>query len=444
MANGLFCSENLPVTPKLRHDSNDSNSENTPPELLLAVGKKCDLLCTEVMDEKELQKPVLQHLQPYKQNITSFNHPPVKSSCDSIILKDDRVLQNLLRNEERYMPAYQDYFKFVQVEVKPHMRKIVADWMLEVCEETRCSETPEVFSLAMNYMDRFLAQCRISKSQLQLLGAASLFLASKFKAIDHISSEKLVMYTDFSITAQELKDWELLVLHKLRWELSSTTANDYLDHIIHRLCLPESIDINSLRAKTETIIALAATDYHFSYKPPSLMAATSILTALRSCSSETKTKTGQSLLNTHSEDILRRPPLLSDKILKDAKMCLQILTLAGSEDMECCYLHMAETLPVNLTGHMCKSEHPSPDTTMAKSPESNYKQDGPTLETVHGVSSTVASSNYHSTNSHLTSTPSREQTPGFSSAVDVFSDFNSSVLQAVLSPNDSYNSILVT
>ena len=46
---------------------------------------------------------------------------------------------------------------------------------------------------------------RISKSQLQLLGAASLFLASKFKAIDHISSEKLVMYTDFSITAQELK-----------------------------------------------------------------------------------------------------------------------------------------------------------------------------------------------------------------------------------------------
>jgi len=436
MANGLFCSENLPVTPKLRHDSNDSNSENTPPELFLAVGKNCDLLCTEVMDEKELQKPVLQQLQQYKQNITSFNHPPVKSSCDSIILKDDRVLQNLLRNEERYMPAYPDYFKFVQVEVKPHMRKIVADWMLEVCEETRCSETPEVFSLAMNYMDRFLAQCRISKSQLQLLGAASLFLASKFKAIDHISSEKLVMYTDFSITAQELKDWELLVLHKLRWELSSTTANDYLDHIIHRLCLPSSVDIRNLRAKTETIIALAATDYHFSYKPPSLMAATSILTALRSCNSETKTKTQQSLLNVQA--------LLSDKILKDAKMCLQILTLAGSDDMESCCLHMAETLPENLTGHMCKSEQASPDTTMAKSPESTYRQDDCTLETSDGVSSTVGSSSFHNKKSHLTSTPSREQTPEFASAVDVFSDFNSSVLQAVLSPNDSYNSILVT
>ena len=166
------------------------------------------------------------------------------------------------------------------------------------------------------------------------------------------------------------------------------------------------------------------------------MAATSILTALRSCNSETKTKTQQSLLNVQA--------LLSDKILKDAKMCLQILTLAGSDDMESCCLHMAETLPENLTGHMCKSEQASPDTTMAKSPESTYRQDDCTLEMSDGVSSTVGSSSFHNQKSHLTSTPSREQTPEFASAVDVFSDFNSSVLQAVLSPNDSYNSILVT
>merc|ERR1719410_2466319 len=95
------------------------------------------------------------------------------------------------------------------------------------------------------------------------------------------------MYTDYSITTQELKEWELLILLKLRWELSSTTAMDYLDHIIPRLCLPNYIDIVSLRKKTETIITLAATDYYFAYKPPSLIAATSILAALRSCYSET-------------------------------------------------------------------------------------------------------------------------------------------------------------
>jgi hypothetical protein len=58
------------------------------------------------------------------------------------------------------------------------------------------------------FLKRFtktLLLCRISKSQLQLLGAACLFLSSKFKALDHISSDNLVMYTDYSITAQELK-----------------------------------------------------------------------------------------------------------------------------------------------------------------------------------------------------------------------------------------------
>ena len=32
-----------------------------------------------------------------------------------------------------------------------------------------------------------------------------MFLASKFKAVEHINSEKLVMFTDYSITGPELK-----------------------------------------------------------------------------------------------------------------------------------------------------------------------------------------------------------------------------------------------
>jgi cyclin D2 len=56
------------------------------------------------------------------------------------------------------VPAQPDYFRYVQTEIKPHMRKIVCDWMLEVCQELCCQ--PEVFCLAVNYMDRFLAICR--------------------------------------------------------------------------------------------------------------------------------------------------------------------------------------------------------------------------------------------------------------------------------------------
>ena len=65
-------------------------------------------------------------------------HPVLSSndiSCkrafdDPSLLNDDRVLQNLLATEDRYLPN--SYFKCVQTDVKPFMRKILATWMLEV------------------------------------------------------------------------------------------------------------------------------------------------------------------------------------------------------------------------------------------------------------------------------------------------------------------------
>lgn len=102
MANGLYCSEALPSTPKLRHVSNDSNSENTPPELLSVVGKTCDLTCNEVFDEREILREIPNPIQERPpQQIENTNFCPVRSKIDSYLLKDDRILQNLLRNEER-------------------------------------------------------------------------------------------------------------------------------------------------------------------------------------------------------------------------------------------------------------------------------------------------------------------------------------------------------
>ena len=121
-------------------------------------------------------------------------------------MNDARVLSNILArqdlrsNTSSKKPTY--FENGVQIEVKPHMRKIVSDWMLEVCEEMRCQ--PEVFHLAINYMDRFMSEVRISKSQFQLLSCVCLFLASKFKETCPLPAENLVIYTDNSVTIQEI------------------------------------------------------------------------------------------------------------------------------------------------------------------------------------------------------------------------------------------------
>lgn len=57
-------------------------------------------------------------------------HAP-RAGPDPRLLGDQRVLQSLLRLEERYVPRA-SYFQCVQREIKPHMRKMLAYWMLEV------------------------------------------------------------------------------------------------------------------------------------------------------------------------------------------------------------------------------------------------------------------------------------------------------------------------
>ena len=57
---------------------------------------------------------------------------PVRRAVpDANLLYDDRVLQNLLTIEERYLPQC-SYFKCVQKDIQPYMRRMVATWMLEV------------------------------------------------------------------------------------------------------------------------------------------------------------------------------------------------------------------------------------------------------------------------------------------------------------------------
>ena len=91
-----------------------------------------ELRCEEIFRELSPEPGHRNHNQQQHLEQVSYNQPLVcRAYKDPVILEDNRVFQNMLDIEEFYIAAT-NYFATTQSEIKPHMRKIVTDWMLEV------------------------------------------------------------------------------------------------------------------------------------------------------------------------------------------------------------------------------------------------------------------------------------------------------------------------
>ena len=63
-----------------------------------------------------------------------------------------------------------------QPDITYPMRRILVDWLVEVAEEYKLER--ETLFLAVNCIDRFLCRMSVVRGRLQLVGAASMFMAA--------------------------------------------------------------------------------------------------------------------------------------------------------------------------------------------------------------------------------------------------------------------------
>lgn len=93
---------------------------------------------------------------------------------------------------------------------------------------------------AVNYVDRFLSQTPIPRTQIQLVGVACMWISAKYEEIYSPTSADFCFITDNTYSKEQLVQMEDTVLQTLNYELTVPTAKTFI-----RRFLQVGIDVAS-------------------------------------------------------------------------------------------------------------------------------------------------------------------------------------------------------
>ena len=198
------------------------------------------------------------------------------------------VWEALVEREGQYVCNSQYLLRHPSV--LPKMRALLADWLIEVCEEFVLHR--ETYYMALNFVDRYLtAKANVKKSNLQAIGVTTLFMAAKIQEIYPPPITMFVDITDRSVSDEAVLQMELDILTVLKWKLCPVTVTTWLELYLQADALPV-VDTTIVEAFSKPkyhkpgfyrvcqLMDLCSLDYASIRFPPSVLAACAIHLAI--------------------------------------------------------------------------------------------------------------------------------------------------------------------
>lgn len=171
-----------------------------------------------------------------------------------------------------------DYLR--QSNLSPRIRTILVDWLVDVHAQFKLAH-PALF-LAVNIVDRFLAteDTVVSRSQVQLVGVACMWIAAKYEQIYPPSLGDFVYISANTYTSDEVLRMEALVCNKLNFVFTVPTPLQFATRGIKAFHTMHPNADERITEFTHYALELALCDYGMIKYRPSMVAASAVALAV--------------------------------------------------------------------------------------------------------------------------------------------------------------------
>ncbi|XP_049851612.1 G2/mitotic-specific cyclin-B3 isoform X1 [Schistocerca gregaria] len=176
--------------------------------------------------------------------------------------------------KEREAKFVIDNYMERQTSINTAMRALLVDWLVEIQENFELNH--ETLYLAVKLTDIYLSKVTVSKETLQLVGAAAIFIASKYDERMAPMLEEMLYVCDGAYDKKELIRMEINILNKVGFELGIPLSYRFLRR--YARCSKVTLPVLTL---ARYILELSLMEYTFVSESDSKLAAAALLLALK-------------------------------------------------------------------------------------------------------------------------------------------------------------------